>query len=150
MTRADLDESYSTAKFLMNCGEYDNAVNIITFYLYGGFPSYSSSTRTQIHKSQTSDLFKDRYLNLLWGRLACELLLGDWEGVQGDMRQIEGYLKSNEVGFGKEEVVMCRIMFLLLKCCKSVLGWSTMVCSSSLNVPKEMIFSTACLVTRSR
>ena len=33
MTRADLDECYTNAKFLMNCGEYDETVNMITFYL---------------------------------------------------------------------------------------------------------------------
>ena len=61
------------------------------------YSCYKSFHRTQIHKSQSNDLFKDRYLNLLWGRLACELLLGNWEDAHSDIRQIEGYLKSNEV-----------------------------------------------------
>lgn len=33
MTRADLDECFSIAKFLMNCGEYTMVIDLITFYL---------------------------------------------------------------------------------------------------------------------
>lgn len=94
ITRADVDECTKIAKFLMNCGEYNMALDIITFYLY----SFSLlSNRPQIPKTHPTDLFQDRYLNLLWGRLACELLLGNTEDAQQDIRSIETYLKSNEV-----------------------------------------------------
>ena len=78
----------------MNCGEYNMALDIITFYLYLHFMLLN---RPQISKTHSTDLFQDRYLNLLWGRLACELLIGNIEDAQQDIRSIENYLKSNEV-----------------------------------------------------
>lgn len=34
ITRDDLSKCYENAKFLMNCGEYDVAQSVMTFYLY--------------------------------------------------------------------------------------------------------------------
>ena len=53
--------------------------------------------RAQTQHVACNDLFKDRYLNLLWGRLACELLIGNLEDAQMDIHQIDSFLKSCDV-----------------------------------------------------
>ena len=54
--------------------------------------------RAQYTPSPCKDLFADRYLNLLWGRLACELLVGSMDDAQSDIKQIESYIATWEVG----------------------------------------------------
>ena len=53
--------------------------------------------RSQFTPAPCKDLFADRYLNLLWGRLACELLVGSLDDAQSDIKQIESYIASCEV-----------------------------------------------------
>ena len=53
--------------------------------------------RAQFTPAPCQDLFADRYLNLLWGRLACELLVGSLDDAQSDIKQIESYIASCEV-----------------------------------------------------
>ncbi len=42
------------------------------------------------------DLFKDRLANLLWGRLACELLIGA-EDSTSTIKELEEYIALAEV-----------------------------------------------------
>lgn len=77
LTKEDLAKGVSYAKFLMNCGSYEEALHLIVF------------TMAQLPRTSCEDLFKDRYLSLCWGRLTCELLLGEVEAAQETIAAIE-------------------------------------------------------------
>ena len=50
-----------------------------------------------MQQQSCNDLFTDRYVNLLWGRMACGLLIDDLPTVSSDIRQLEQYIASEEV-----------------------------------------------------
>ena len=77
LTKEDLVEGISYAKFLMNCGSYAEALHLIVF------------TLAQLPRTPCEDLFKDRTLGLYWGRLTCELLLDEVESAQETIAAIE-------------------------------------------------------------
>lgn len=53
--------------------------------------------RAQLTPGPCKDLFADHYLNLLWGRLTCELLVDSLDDAQSDIKQIESYIAACEV-----------------------------------------------------
>lgn len=83
LTREDVNRSYATAQFVMNCGDHATALDLIAFYI------------AQITATPCVDLFKDRSANLLWGRLACELLIGA-EDSTSTIRELEDYIALAE------------------------------------------------------
>ena len=74
----------SYAKFLMNCGSYEDALHLIVF------------TMAQLPKTPCEDLFEDRFLSLCWGRLTCELLLEEAESAQKTIETIEQTITKAE------------------------------------------------------
>lgn len=83
LTREDMDKSYSLAQFIMNCGDYELALNLISFYIQ------------QIPATTSGDLFHDRMLNLLWGRLTCESLMSLDDGMT-TLKELEDVLANIE------------------------------------------------------
>lgn len=66
----------------------------------------------QLPKSSCKDLFKDRYVSCLWGRLACELLIGDLEEAHGDIKLIEQVIQQNESSLPASQILQCRCWLL--------------------------------------
>ena len=91
-----MNKSYSLAQFIMNCGDYELALNLISFYMFVFRKRLHSSQ--QIPTTTSGDLFHDRALNLLWGRLTCELLMGLEDGM-ATLKELEDSLANNEVIF---------------------------------------------------
>lgn len=90
LTKEDLVEGVSYAKFLMNCGSYAEALHLIVF------------TLAQLPRTPCEDLFKDRTLGLYWGRLTCELLLDEVESAQETIAAIkQTIVKAESVPAGQ-------------------------------------------------
>lgn len=101
--------------------------------------------RAQTQHVACNDLFKDRYLNLLWGRLACELLIGNLEDAQMDIHQIDSFLKSCDVSLLSFLFLLHRLQYQLLKLCKKELGYFIMVYSYFPAILKDLNYSFVCL-----
>jgi hypothetical protein len=82
----------------MNCGAYKKAMKLITFYMFTSSFSFIPSTQCpQLSLTTCFDLFQDRYANLLWGRLACEMLLHMFDNAKEDLIKLDEYCISLEV-----------------------------------------------------
>ena len=66
----------------------------------------------QLPKSPCKDLFKDLHVSCLWGRLACELLIGELEEAHGDIKQIEQIIQQNESSLPASQILQCRCWLL--------------------------------------
>lgn len=89
-----MDKSYSLAQFIMNCGDYELALNLISFYMF--LLRKRLHTSQQIPATTSGDLFHDRMLNLLWGRLTCESLMSLDDGMT-TLKELEDALANIEV-----------------------------------------------------
>lgn len=89
-----MDKSYSLAQFIMNCGDYELALNLISFYMF--LLRKRLHTSQQIPATTSGDLFHDRMLNLLWGRLTCESLMSLEDGMT-TLKELEDALANIEV-----------------------------------------------------
>lgn len=67
-----------------------------TFYLLHVFLLRSLYVSPQIPSTPSGDLFHDRLMNLLWGRLTCELLMDLDEGA-ATLKELEESLANIEV-----------------------------------------------------
>lgn len=78
ITAAMLDEYYDFAKFLYECGDYQNAHDMLDHYLV-------LNAATQSAPSSMSS----RYFMALWGKLASEILLKNWDEALADLLQLK-------------------------------------------------------------
>ncbi|KAK8794013.1 hypothetical protein WA171_003140, partial [Blastocystis sp. BT1] len=98
--REELDKCMDYGKFLMNCGLYQDALIMITFYM------------AQLPRTTCKDLFQDRLMNCYWGRLTCEILIDEPEGAQNDLRQMEQYLNQVESSVPAAQILQSRCWLL--------------------------------------
>ncbi|KAJ8601362.1 hypothetical protein CTAYLR_005008 [Chrysophaeum taylorii] len=78
ITGAMLDEYYDFAKFLYECGDYQNARDMLDHYL--GLNAASQSSPTSM---------STRYFQALWGKLASEVLLKNWDDALADLTKLK-------------------------------------------------------------
>ena len=108
--REELDKCMEYGKFLMNCGLYQDALILITFYML--FYWYWIIARAQLPRTPCRDLFQDRLMNCYWGRLTCEILIDEPEGAQNDLRQMEQYLNQVESSVPAAQILQSRSWLL--------------------------------------
>lgn len=98
--REELDMCMDYAKFLMNCGLYQDALTMITLYMY------------HLPRSTCTDLYQDRLMNCYWGRLTCEILIDESTKAQGDIKQMEQYLNQVESSVPAGQILQSRCWLL--------------------------------------
>lgn len=72
-----LETLYSYAKFNYECGNYEAAREYLHFY------------RMLVPTNSRN------YMDALWGKLASEILIQDWEGAREEMNRLRTHIDSN-------------------------------------------------------
>jgi len=72
-----LDMLYSYAKFQYDCGNYSGAAEYLYFY------------RLLVPQHHSN------YLNALWGKLASEILIQNWDVAKDDLAKVKAYIDNN-------------------------------------------------------
>ncbi|KAG1712144.1 Eukaryotic translation initiation factor 3 subunit E [Nymphon striatum] len=75
-----LDTWYTFAKFQYECGNYSGAAEYLSF-----------------HRVLVSPTDKN-YLNGLWGKLASEILMQNWDHALEDLNRLKDYIENNSFG----------------------------------------------------
>ncbi|GAB6029419.1 Eukaryotic translation initiation factor 3 subunit E [Chamberlinius hualienensis] len=79
-TASMIDTLYYFAKFHYECGDYSSAAEYL-FFLRFLMPSTDKN-----------------YLNCLWGKLAAEILMQNWDAALDDFNRLKDYIESNSFG----------------------------------------------------
>uniref|UniRef100_A0A915JDE8 Eukaryotic translation initiation factor 3 subunit E n=2 Tax=Romanomermis culicivorax TaxID=13658 RepID=A0A915JDE8_ROMCU len=74
-----LDMMYKAAKFQFECGNYSATAEYLYFY------------RLLVVSPQQNE----HYLNALWGKLASEILVQNWDDARDDLNRLKGYIDTN-------------------------------------------------------
>jgi len=77
VTQENLETLYKFAKFQYECGNYSGASQYLTS-----------------HRLLVSPTDKFYYLNNLWGKLACEILMQQWEHALEDFNRLKEFIDS--------------------------------------------------------
>ncbi|KAK7573799.1 hypothetical protein V9T40_010990 [Parthenolecanium corni] len=72
-----MESMYKLAKYRYECGNYSQATSYLYFYLLVMSPSDKN------------------YLNVLWGKLASEILIQNWETALEDLNKLRDFIDSN-------------------------------------------------------
>ena len=92
-----LDKLYLFAKFQYECGNYSGAAEYLHFHRFLVTPNDKvSSTIFSVHlKHLHNPLIFQNYLNGLWGKLASEILMQNWDTALEDLNRLKEYIDSN-------------------------------------------------------
>ncbi|XKL69580.1 hypothetical protein PGB90_007349 [Kerria lacca] len=72
-----MESMYKLAKYRYECGNYSQATSYLYFYLLVMSP------------------YDKNYLNVLWGKLASEILIQNWETALEDLNKLREFIDSN-------------------------------------------------------
>ncbi|CAB0008386.1 unnamed protein product [Nesidiocoris tenuis] len=76
----NMESVYKLAKFKYECGSYSATTSYLYFYLLVMPPTDKN------------------YLNVLWGKLAAEILGQNWESASEDLNKLKDYIDANNFG----------------------------------------------------
>lgn len=92
-----LDKLYQFAKFQYECGNYSGAAEYLHFHRFLVTPN----DKVLLHTSLIGFLgishfyVLQNYLNGLWGKLASEILMQNWDTALEDLNRLKEYIDSN-------------------------------------------------------
>ncbi|KAE8741449.1 hypothetical protein FOCC_FOCC013049 [Frankliniella occidentalis] len=76
-----MESMYKLAKYRYECGNYSNATGFLYFY---------------INVMPAGDKASANYINVLWGKLASEILVQNWDTALDDLNKLREFIDSNQ------------------------------------------------------
>ena len=105
-----LDTLYECAKFQFECGSYEFA------------SPYLQMFRTLVPPTHR------HYLDAMWGKLACEILLQHWDEAREDFTKLKSFIESHVSDSTTDLFLLCSNLAPTWSCCSSARGSSTGRC----------------------